>query len=86
MNPNTDTAHEPAGPSESAVSYDAFISYSRQDKAFASALELRLRGHRDRVRAASFSPDGRRVVTAGRDGTLRCGTRRLGRQRRQVNT
>ncbi|MCS7189878.1 MAG: LysM peptidoglycan-binding domain-containing protein, partial [Bacteroidia bacterium] len=30
-----------------------------------------LRGHRGGLRAASFSPDGRRVVTAGADSTLR---------------
>jgi WD40 repeat protein len=32
---------------------------------------LILRGHEDGVRAASFSPDGTRVITAGEDGTVR---------------
>ena len=30
-----------------------------------------LRGHEGPIRAASFSPDGQRVITAGRDGTAR---------------
>jgi WD40 repeat protein len=32
---------------------------------------LNLTGHTDRVTAASFSPDGSRLATAGQDGTVR---------------
>ncbi|MGG5890120.1 TIR domain-containing protein [Falsiroseomonas sp. HC035] len=37
----------------------------------APRIELISRGHQDEVYAASFSPDGARVVSAGRDGTVR---------------
>jgi WD40 repeat protein len=32
---------------------------------------LRLEGHRDAVHAVVFSPDGRRALSGGEDGTLR---------------
>ncbi|MET0400061.1 MAG: TIR domain-containing protein [Longimicrobiaceae bacterium] len=37
----------------------------------APTLHAILSGHRDRIETAAFSPDGRRVVTAGDDGTAR---------------
>ena len=37
-----------------------------------------LRGHRDRVYAAAFSPDGRWLLTASRDGSMRVWQRPTG--------
>jgi WD40 repeat protein len=38
-----------------------------------------LRGHTDQINTAVFAPDGRRIVTASRDGTARIWDTRTGR-------
>src|SRR5260221_14434888 len=43
------------------------------------ALQRTLRGHANSVRSASFSPDGRRIVTASFDGTARVWDSETGR-------
>jgi WD40 repeat protein len=67
------SARAPAPPDRSAVSRDGMRATVRGNDVVLTGKEgtMLLRGHRDRVLAVAFSPDGTRLVTASRDNEAR---------------